>query len=321
MAIGTTAAILGAAAIGSAGSLASGALGASASKKAAATQAASADKAAALQKDSAIQSRIDAYPWAFQGAQALYQYMDEIGVSRPQNMILPDLNSGPFAQNQASNYVNPNQPAAPQQPVQQNKQLFSGLGGSSSGNGGVRSSGNGAGLTPYNPVQAQPQTVQPAPQPIQPDQNLIASPKNMAMTARKGFQETPGYQYNVEEAEKGVINNLSALGMRNSGAALKALTKTRMGLANQEYGGWLNRLASAAGMGQTQTNQSNALATNAATNIGQTYQDAGAARASGYVGAANAWGNALGGVANNIGGALGSLGSNKYPPKPSGGLY
>lgn len=122
------------------------------------------------------------------------------------------------------------------------------------------------------------------------------------------FQTSPGYQFQVDEAEKGAINHLGALGMKNSGAALKALTKLRSGLANQEYGNYLARISGLAGVGQNQVNTTNALAQNSALNQGQLMQDAGAARASGYVGAANAWTGAASNFANNMGNWLGSYG-------------
>ena len=124
------------------------------------------------------------------------------------------------------------------------------------------------------------------------------------------FQQTPGYQFQVQEAEKGAVNNLAALGMKNSGAALQALTKLRSGLANQEYGNYLGRLSGQAGVGQNQVNQNNALSQNSVLNQGQLLQDAGAARASGYVGGANAMNGALTNFANNAGNWLGNYNQN-----------
>lgn len=285
-------AIIAASAIGAAGSLASGVMGASAAKKAAKAQTEAADKAAALQRDSAVQARIDAYPWAMQGAQAMYQYMDELGISRPETMILPDLTQGPFnangnTQSQIPASAPANASANPAQGQGNHLQSFGkqrGLGGVSDAR--VQTTAN----TLASPFQ---------------------SPSQMKFTARKGFQETPGYQFQIQQGEQGVRNNLAALGMKNSGSALKALTRFRSGLADQEYGNYLNRLAGVAGMGQSQVNSTNALTTNAANNIGQNYQNAGEARASGYVGAANSWNNALSSISNNVGGALGA-----YKPKP-----
>jgi len=243
MAIGTTAAIIGAAAIGAAGSVASGVLGASAAKKAANVQAESADRASEamvqaaeisagvqreglqFQKDTYAQARADAAPWLAAGREALNSYRVELG-------------------------------AAP---------------------------------------------------------------------GTSKFKKTPGYDFMVKEGERGVINNLAALGMKNSGAALKALTRFREGIANQTYDNYLNRLQSTAGMGQTQVNTLNSLGNSVAGSvqaglqgIGNTYQDAGQARASGYLnsgqarasgimGAANAWQNALSSGVGNISNALGML--------------
>ena len=132
-----------------------------------------------------------------------------------------------------------------------------------------------------------------------------------AGTFQSGFKETPGYQFAVEEGEKGVINNLAALGMRGSGAGLKALTRFREGLADQTYNNYLDRLSGVSTGGQTQVGQTNALGANFANTAGQTIQDKGAATASGYVGGANAWSNALSNLSNYAGWALG-MGSNNF---------
>lgn len=127
------------------------------------------------------------------------------------------------------------------------------------------------------------------------------------------FTETPDYKFMVEQGEKGVMNNLNALGMKNSGAALKKLTEFRTGLANSFRGDYLNRLAGVAGVGQAQTNATNALAANSAANQAKGIADIGATRASGFVGASNAWTNSLSNFSNNMGSALGNYDQNwKY---------
>ncbi len=94
MAIGTTAAIIGASAIGAAGSAIAGSKGAKAAQQASAAQGAAAEKAAELQyqatqdtikaqQDATQQGRRDSYPWAIAGSQALYRYMSELGVPMP----------------------------------------------------------------------------------------------------------------------------------------------------------------------------------------------------------------------------------------------
>jgi hypothetical protein len=296
MAIGTTAAILGAAGIGAAGSVASGMIGSKAAGKAADSQVQAALIGADVQKSAIQQSRIDSYPWALAGAQALYAYMGELGIPMPKTPILPDLGAGPFGvpgsslgggvgQNtkDVSNYTRENFPW--QRYLEVNPSLKQGSGVSA----------NSEGRRAWDHY-------------LKSGRKFTAGSVNtIPMTAKKGFQETPGYQFQIEQGEKGVLNNMAALGMKNSGAALKALTRFRTGLASQEYGTYLNRLAGAAGMGQSQVNTNNSMMTQGAQGIASSYGDVGAARASGYVGQANAWSNALGGMAYNAGGALGAF--------------
>lgn len=123
--------------------------------------------------------------------------------------------------------------------------------------------------------------------------------------AGTGFRRTPGYDFQVKEGERGVTNNLAALGMKNSGAALKALTRFRLGLADTTYQNYLTRLSNVATGGQQQVANTNSLVANAAQNMGQTTQDAAAATASGYVNSANSWINAANNVSNTTGNALG----------------
>lgn len=130
-------------------------------------------------------------------------------------------------------------------------------------------------------------------------------------TFQSGFKTTPGYAFQVEQGERGAMNNLAALGMKNSGAALKSLTRFRTGLADQTYNNYLDRLSGASVGGQAVVGNQNAAGAAYANNAGQTMQDKGAATASGYVGGANAWGNALTNIGNGAGWALG-MGTNNF---------
>eukprot|EP00873_Tetraselmis_striata_P032026 jgi/Tetstr1/452290/TSEL_039326.t1 len=139
-----------------------------------------------------------------------------------------------------------------------------------------------------------------------------------AGTFESGFKETPGYNFAVEEGEKGVLNNLAALGMKNSGAALKSLGRFRQGLADQTYQTYVDRLSGVSTGGQTQAAQNSAASQNYANTASQTLQDKGAARASGYIGAANAWGNAAKNISNNL---WSGLGMHNEMLKNGGGNY
>lgn len=136
---------------------------------------------------------------------------------------------------------------------------------------------------------------------------LGLSDEARAGTFKSAFETTPGYEFQVSEGQKGVVNSLGALGMKNSGAALKALTRFREGLASTEYNNYLTRLAGVAGGGQTQANTNTQAALTTGTNIGNTLESAGEARASSYTGQAKGWSNALTGLTNTSGWALGRL--------------
>lgn len=129
------------------------------------------------------------------------------------------------------------------------------------------------------------------------------------------FKATPGYEFRVKQGETGVMNNLAALGMKNSGKALKALETFRQGIASQEYGTWMDRLAGVSGTGQQTGNSMAGYAQNAGNSMGQTMQDAGQARASGYVGGANAIMGGLNSAANFIGNGFGG---NSFRPTANG---
>lgn len=137
------------------------------------------------------------------------------------------------------------------------------------------------------------------------------------------YEESEGYKFAVQEGEKGALSNLAALGMTNSGAALKQLTKFRMGLASQDYGTWYNRKAALAGAGQTQSTALASAGQNYANQAGNFMQNAGAARASGYVGISNAINDGINNFAYALGGMPGgggmSGGSGMYGNM--GGLY
>jgi hypothetical protein len=96
--------------------------------------------------------------------------------------------------------------------------------------------------------------------------------------------------------------------MLRSGARAKALTKYGQDIGSEEYGNWMNRLGTLAGYGQNaNAQQQNANQQNAGA-LGDLYGNAGAARASGYVGQANA---VTGGI-NQLAGLAGMF-ANRQP--------
>lgn len=141
----------------------------------------------------------------------------------------------------------------------------------------------------------------------------------------------PGYQFRLAEGQKALERSAAAKGGLLTGGTAADEGKYAQDYASNEYGNVYNRalgqyqqnynqfqqgqadkynrLASLAGLGQVSASQLNSAGSQAAGNVtnilgnegqqvGQSYQNAGAATASGYVGSANAWGGALSNLGN-----------------------
>jgi hypothetical protein len=141
------------------------------------------------------------------------------------------------------------------------------------------------------------------------------------------FQNSPGYQFQVQQGENAVLNNKSALGGVNSGNTLKALTSYGQGVANQDYWNAYNayvnaqnqkfgQLQTVAGSGQNAAGNLGALGTQVGASVGNNIVNAGNASAAGTVGSANAISNGINGLGQNylLASALnsGSLGSGGF---------
>lgn len=119
------------------------------------------------------------------------------------------------------------------------------------------------------------------------------------------FQQDPGYAFRMQEGMKALERSAAARGGLLSGGMLKGAQQYGQGLASQEYMNAFNRyqaernarlnpLQSLAGIGQTATNQLGQAGQTMAGNVGQAMGAAAQARASGYVGGANALSQGLG---------------------------
>ncbi|NOV17883.1 hypothetical protein E5S70_17680 [Ensifer adhaerens] len=87
--------------------------------------------------------------------------------------------------------------------------------------------------------------------------------------ATDAFQAGPGYQFQLDQGTQAALRGASAAGMLNSGNTLTALAGYGQGLANQEYGGWLDRLQGVSSQGlQAVGGQGNAL-----SNLASLYQN------------------------------------------------
>ena len=119
------------------------------------------------------------------------------------------------------------------------------------------------------------------------------------------FQADPGYGFRLREGQQALDRQAAARGGLISGGALKAATRYGQEMGSQEYTNAFNRyqaertarlqpLQALTGMGQSTGQQISQAGQTMASNVGNNMGSAAAARASGYVGGANALTSGLG---------------------------
>lgn len=111
------------------------------------------------------------------------------------------------------------------------------------------------------------------------------------------YTASPGYEFRLSEGLKGVENSAAARGILQSGGTLKGIDAYAEGMAAQDYGDQFNRVMAVAGGGQQAASTTAQLGANSANAQSELLQGIGNAKASGYVGQANAWGQGLGNLA------------------------
>lgn len=124
----------------------------------------------------------------------------------------------------------------------------------------------------------------------------------------QALENTPGYQWSLQQGLQGVENSAAARGMQLSGATLKDLNNYAQGAAQQTYNTQVSDAMQLAGLGGGSAGTASGNTTATGANIGNTLTAAGSqigsniigagnASAAGQVGSANAYTNAF----NNIG--------------------
>lgn len=112
------------------------------------------------------------------------------------------------------------------------------------------------------------------------------------------FEETPGYQFRLQQGLDAVEASRAARGGLFSGATGQALNNYAQGMASQEYGTYMNRLQGLANMGQSAAAGQGAAAQQFASQQTNTLGALGNAQAAGAIGVGNALNT---GVNNAIG--------------------
>ena len=113
---------------------------------------------------------------------------------------------------------------------------------------------------------------------------------------RTDFRADPGYQYAFDEGQRAVQGSAAARSGLLSGGALRALQRTGQGMADQQYGSYLDRFSNLANMGQNSAAMTGQLSNESAGRQGGYINDAGAAQAGGYL----AQGQAVNGAITNM---------------------
>lgn len=117
----------------------------------------------------------------------------------------------------------------------------------------------------------------------------------------KGFEATPGYQFALEQGQAAIDGSAAARGNVFSGATLKAQQEFGTGLAQQEYGNYLNRLTGQAAQGQAAAGNIATAGSNYASGMGNVNANIGNAQAAGAIGQGNALTSGLNSIIEGFG--------------------
>lgn len=169
-----------------------------------------------------------------------------------------------------------------------------------------------------------------------PEQTIIGYQPSTTIPAKAGtegllqkgpgeFEESPSYQFALEQGQQGIQRAASATGRLGSGAYLKDATKYAKGLASEEYQNFLNRYYqslnpyfSLAGLGQIGATGSAAAAGQYGQAAGQNALYAGNATAAGQLGQGNTWANTMNWGGQQMGNYLAQ---NQLQNQSYGGIY
>lgn len=118
------------------------------------------------------------------------------------------------------------------------------------------------------------------------------------------YTTSPGYQFRMDEGNRAIEGSAAARGLLHSGGAVKDMLRFSQGLAADDFQQSFNRTASVAQGGQQVASTLGGLGANSANGISSLLTQAGNARASGYVGSANA----ITGGMNNLASIFANMG-------------
>lgn len=272
------------------GSVVGGLISSDASGKAADTQAAAADRASAVSQDQFNRTSRNLAPWLQTGKVALSQLAQGMGLSGAPG-------TGPESYNWNGGTYNSTGDL--RAAIEQNY---------------VKESG---GLSPYTPsvqgsidqwieriVSEQPQG-QGQTQQGQQAQGVNTNAPLLRQFTKADFEESPSYQFNLNEGMKAINKGAAARGRFYAPATLQDIGRYSQGLASNEFQNSMNnfygfqdrmfnRLNTLSGSGQNAAVMQGGFGENSAKQIGSNIVGAGNAQAAGQIGQANAFTGAIG---------------------------
>lgn len=139
-------------------------------------------------------------------------------------------------------------------------------------------------------------------QQVQPQTNELAD----AQQAFGDWRDNTGYQFRFNEGVRALDAGASASGVRNSGAAQKALTKYGQNIGSQEFYNYLGALTGQQQVGTGAANALSGVQSSYANNASNIAQQQGQNLANSAVAKANNTNNMIGGITSSFGNALGN---------------
>jgi len=141
------------------------------------------------------------------------------------------------------------------------------------------------------------------------------------MATQNRLEQSPGYQFRLQQGQNSIQNLLASRGGLKSGGAMKALEEFAQGTASQEFGNQVGYLQGLAGMGQNAATAMGNAEMMAGTNMANASQQGILGQGMAMANRDAQMGNIIGGGMGQIGGSIlgmGMQGMGSVPKSPSG---
>ena len=141
------------------------------------------------------------------------------------------------------------------------------------------------------------------------------------MATQNRLEQSPGYQFRLQQGQNSIQNLLASKGGLKSGGAMKALEEFAQGTASQEFGNQVGYLQGLAGIGQNAATAMGNAEMMAGTNMANASQQGILGQGMAMANRDAQMGNIIGGGMGQIGGSIlgmGMQGMGSVPKSPSG---